>query len=215
MINLSKTSKMPCKSWSLPAITTCPGAHIKKGLVKACQGCYATQGFYLMPGTKRVRDENREGWKDDNWVSDMVARIGSSKFFRWFDSGDVYHPRLAFKIQEVVTQTPETKHWMPTRSYKVKKIKVALDKMNKLCDNIVIRYSSDSVSGGYNKRLHGSTIIHEDKLDTLNSNVHVCQAYLNNGKCGDCRACWDKTIPVIAYVAHTNKMEKVINDHSS
>ena len=41
---------MPCKSWSLEAITTCPASIGEDGeLVDACKGCYATTGFYLMP----------------------------------------------------------------------------------------------------------------------------------------------------------------------
>jgi len=211
MVNLSKTSKMPCKSWSLPAGSTCPGAYTKVGMVKACQGCYAMQGFYRMPAAKKVREDNRDDWKLPDWVNRMVAAIGTDPYFRWFDSGDAYHPGLIRKIHEVVEQTPKTLHWMPTRSYRIKRLKKLLDKMRKECDNIVIRYSSNNVDGTFKKGLHGSTIIAEDQKSTLPADVHVCPASQQEGRCDNCRACWTKTVKVVAYVAHTRKMEKIIN----
>lgn len=45
-----------------------------------------------------------------------------------------------------------------------------------------------------------------NKLD----GVEVCQAYEHGGKCNGCRKCWDKSVPVIGYVAHGRKMVKVI-----
>ena len=50
MIKLSKASKMPCRSWSLQAIDTCPASIGSDGeLVDACKGCYATTGNYNFP----------------------------------------------------------------------------------------------------------------------------------------------------------------------
>ncbi len=212
---LSKTSKMPCKSWSLPAVSTCPGSRGSDGeLVDACKGCYATQGFYNMPAAQRLRVDNRNDWKSPCWVSRMVQGIGDDPYFRWFDSGDAYHPALIAKIREVVEKTPNTKHWMPTRSHKVPRLKILLDKMQEECDNINIRYSSDSVDGTFQQGVNGSTIIAEDKKATLPSDVHVCPAYQQGGKCGNCRSCWSREVPVVAYVAHTRKMEKVINGNT-
>ena len=43
MIKLSKTSKMPCKSFALPAFKTCLGAKDSSGKVKdVCKSCYST-----------------------------------------------------------------------------------------------------------------------------------------------------------------------------
>ena len=217
MIKISKTSKMPCKSWSLPARTTCPGSVYQTGKKKgqevpACQGCYATQGFYRMPVVQKSREENRNDWVRDDWVADMVAAIGTDSYFRWFDSGDIYHPKLAKKIQQVVELTPQTNHWLPTRSYQLPKLKKLLDKLAKECDNIVVRYSSNEVDGTYKRGLHGSTIVADDKTSSLSKGVHVCPASLQDGKCNTCRACWDKKVKVVAYIAHTKQMEKVIND---
>jgi hypothetical protein len=40
--------------------------------------------------------------------------------------------------------------------------------------------------------------------------ISVCPAYQQGGKCKGCRKCWDKSIPVIGYAAHGQKMSKVI-----
>lgn len=203
---LSKASKMPCRSWSLEAQTTCPGAFDKDGdLVEACQGCYATAGNYRFPTVRNARDHNRRDWKCDDWVDTMVAALDNDRYFRWFDSGDVYSPSLADKIYQVMKATPWCKHWLPTRSYKMPRIRPILEKMQEL-DNVMVRYSSDSARGDFESQ-HGSVIIGEDQLDL--PDVQVCHAYYNDGKCGDCRACWDKSVQRIGYVQHGLKMKGV------
>lgn len=210
-IRLSNAGKMPCKSWSLQARDTCPGSidPVTKQLVPACSGCYATVGNYPFKNVREPREENRIDWLRNEWVADMVALLDTERYFRWFDSGDVYHPKLAEKIYSVMQQTPWVKHWLPTRSHKIARIRVILEKM-KLLPNVVVRYSSDSVTGEYDPALHGSTIIptfdSETKADT------VCDAYEREGKCGPCRKCWSKDINTVAYVAHTKRMQKVIRE---
>ena len=202
----SKASKMPCRSWSLEAQTTCPGALDGEGeLVPACQGCYATGGNYRFPNVLAPRLHNREDWKCDDWVDTMIKALDNDRFFRWFDSGDVYHPELAEKILQVMEGTPWCQHWLPTRSYKIPRIAKVLRKMMKL-DNAIVRFSSDSVRGEF-ESFHGSTIVGEDQLDT--PGVQICHSYTNEGKCGDCRACWNKDVAVVAYVQHGQKMKGV------
>ena len=95
MIKLSDTSKMPCKSWSLTALDTCPGSRDAQGeVVEVCQGCYATTGNYNFPNVKLVRENNRHDWKRVGWVNNMVEAIVVGKYFRGFDSGDIYHENL-------------------------------------------------------------------------------------------------------------------------
>ena len=36
----------------------------------------------------------------------------------------------------------------------------------------------------------------------VDSNVQMCHAPDNAGKCGDCRACWDKDVDVVGYRWH-------------
>ncbi len=207
MIKLSKTSKLDgILSWSLQALDTCPGSKDSTGnLVPACQGCYATTGNYRFANVKKPREFNREDWKRDSWVSDMVQSLENSRYFRWFDSGDMYSHDLAWKIFLVMEKTPHVKHWLPTRMHKFAKFKDVIQSMQSL-DNVVVRFSSDSVTGEIIEGKTTSTIF----SDKLPANAFECKAYQHEGKCNGCRACYDKDVQVIAYKAHGVKMAKVI-----
>ena len=197
-------------SWSLQAIDTCPGSSDGNGgLVPACQGCYATTGNYRFANVKKPREFNREDWKRTRWTTDMVIALDSSRYFRWFDSGDMYDLKLAEKIYQVMSLTPWVKHWLPTRMYKFPKFAQVIAKMQSL-DNVVVRFSSDSVNGETIQGQTTSTIF----SDTVPAGAVECQAYQHEGKCNGCRACYDKTVSVIAYKAHGIKMAKVIKIQS-
>jgi hypothetical protein len=135
----------------------------------------------------------------------MVMALENSRYFRWFDSGDMYDIRLAERILMVMVRTPWVKHWLPTRMHKFNKYKTIIERMQQL-DNVVVRFSSDSVTGELVEGLNTSTIF----SDTLPVGATECQAYQHEGKCNGCRACYDKDVKVIAYKAHGVKMAKVI-----
>jgi hypothetical protein len=160
-----------------------------------------------MPDSKRVRAENKEDWQRDEWESDMVAELRKDRWFRWFDSGDMYTVTLAWKIYRVMRDTPHVKHWLPTRCHKFAKYAEVLAAMQAL-PNVMVRFSSDHVDGTYTEGLHGSCII--PTADKLPNGVQLCHAANNDGKCGPCRACYDRDVPVIGYVAHGAKMNKVL-----
>jgi hypothetical protein len=226
---LSNTSKMPSKSWSLPAWETCLGARItdydtnKPDVAPACKGCYALTGAYMFPNTIKAREHNAEDWKNDDWVDAMVKAIGKAKYFRWFDSGDVYAVELAEKIRLVIKATPNCLHWLPTRAHKDNgilsvyrrmttttwemkcstgkpKIKPNMDYL----PNAIIRYSSDSVNGVRlsNKMGLNSVIIQAEDDFKPEKGYSLCRAYTRGGSCGDCRACWSDKVDTIAYVYH-------------
>jgi len=209
MIKLSKTSKLDgILSWSLQAIDTCPGSSDGKGgLVDACKGCYATTGNYNYPNVKAPRAFNREDWKREEWVSDMLIALDSSRYFRFFDSGDMYSLELAEKMLELCTKANWVKFWIPTRMHKFPKFAGVIAKMQAL-PNVVVRFSSDSVQGQTVEGMTTSTIFSEESQ--LPSNATICKAYEHEGKCNGCRACYDKDVQVIAYKSHGVKMAKVI-----
>jgi hypothetical protein len=208
MIKLSKTSKLDgIYSWSLQALETCQGSIDPKTgiLVPACAGCYATTGFYMFKQAKGTREYNKQDWQRTEWVSEMVIALDSSRYFRWLDSGDLYSLDLAEKVLQVMQATPWCKHWLPTRMYKFKKYDSVFKKMQAL-DNVVVRFSSDSVDGTIIPGFTTSTIFSGD----LPKGAKECEAYKHDGKCNGCRACYDKTVSVIGYKAHGIKMAKVI-----
>ena len=205
---LSKTAKLGTFSWSLQAIDTCPGSIGADGnLVPACSGCYATTGCYNFPDTKKVRADNKAQWKSDSFIADFIHALRKQTHFRWFDSGDMYALELAEKMYQIMVQTPHVKHWLPTRMYKFKKFQDILAKMQAL-PNVMVRFSSDNIDGSYIKGVHGSTILPDESY--ADSETFVCSAPSQGGKCLDCRACYDKSVKVIGYIAHGKKMAKVI-----
>lgn len=210
-IRLSKTSKLDGTwSWSLEALTTCPGSTDALGhRVPACQGCYAIDGNYRFPNVKGVRHYNQTDWLRAEWADEMVTLLDSQRYFRWFDSGDMYALPLAEKIHQVMQRTPWCKHWLPTRMHKFAKFEAVLRKMEAL-PNVRVRRSSDSISGQFTPGLHGSTIL--SSYQPAPAGVTVCTAYDRGGKCGGCRACWDKAVAVIGYVGHGMKMISLQGD---
>ena len=209
MVKLSKPSKMPCYSWSLQAIDTCPASTDSNGaLVDACAGCYATQGNYYFPHVIAVRTYNKLDWQRADWVADMVAALQTEQLFRWFDSGDMYSLLLADRIYQIMQATPHCRHWLPTRMHKFRKFRPIIRAMQAL-PNVVVRLSADSVTGKVLPHCTTSTIF-SNPLQLAGKQVTPCMAYTRGGKCGECRACWDKSVKVIAYPAHGNNMRKVI-----
>jgi hypothetical protein len=209
MIKLSKASKMPCRSWSLQALDTCPGSKGDDGeLVPACKGCYATTGNYRFPNVKAPRVSNQTDWQRKEWAAEMVAELDNDRYFRWFDSGDMYSVALAKKMLQVMKDTPHCNHWLPTRMYKFKKFEKVLADMAAL-DNVVVRSSSDEVDGSILKGYGLSSTIVPDP-DKVPKGATLCRASEREGKCGPCRACWDQDTQTIAYPAHGKQMMNII-----
>ena len=218
---LSQTSKMPGKSWSLPAWSTCPGARdAKNEPVEACSRCYALTGAYVWPKAKALREHNLADWKAANWVEAMTAKLYGVEYFRWFDSGDIYTRELARKIHRVMAATPSTKHWLPTREYKI--VRDFLH-WGSFPDNLTVRLSAHKIDEKAPKVIECQTSTVNKNKPALGVN---CKAYRTNkdkkvlsdetfqaltkqekkdqglGICGDCRLCWDKSIDNISYKYH-------------
>jgi Gene product 88 len=205
-VSLSNTSKLGCFSWSLQALETCPGSIGDNGeLVEVCQGCYATAGNYRFPNVKRIRQQNKESFLEESWTTDMALALSSQRFFRWFDSGDMFSLSLAEKIYQVCLDTPWCFHWIPTRMYKFDKFKPIIDKLNAL-PNVVVRFSGDNIG----QSPAGAFVSKVVDSYAQEAGVHLCPSSQQEGKCLSCRACWSKDVHNVAYVAHGKKMSKVI-----
>ena len=207
MIKLSKTSKMRNKSgivpsWSLQAGKHCPASLDENGEpVEVCKSCYAKGGAYRFGVVKKVRDENAEDWQRDEWVIDMVKAIVRYRYFRWFDSGDVYSAKLAEKIYEVIAATPKTRHWLPTRMNKVKRVSVVLDKIKTL-SNVCVRLSADTIDEFRDDM--DAYVITEKGVDTCkDKGIVICPVTIDKERisCNNCTKCYDKEVKV-AYLLH-------------
>ena len=88
--------------------------------------------------------------------------------------------------------------------HKFAKFKPVLSELEAL-PNVVVRLSSDSITG---ETIRGATTSTITTLDNVPENAQICEAYTREGKCKACRACWDKTVQVIAYIGHGRSMLK-------
>ena len=198
---LSKASKMPCKSFSLPVTEeVCKGMRDTMGNVKpVCVGCYAKKGFYNMPVVRDLREHNLLATKqlDDTFANSMVEQVGKAKYFRWFDSGDIYSDKLLARIYWICKNTPNTKHWIPTKAREL--FNQETWKALEALPNVTVRYSSPSIIGTYEPK-HGSTV--SQAIHKSTKELFYCPASTQKGKCETCRACWNPKLKVISYLKH-------------
>jgi len=188
--SLTGTSKMPGKSYSLPAWECQTGAKLRKVKNSPCHGCYALKGNYTRyPAIKAAQYRRLDSLTNPLWVDAMVAQVKRMKVFRWHDAGDVQSHEHMAKILEVARLTPDTKHWMPTQE------RPYLPDPAVVPDNMIIRLSAAKVDGSA-----GNTWAHTSTVVTDGS--ETCPSGSQGGKCLDCRACWNKEIPNISYGKH-------------
>ncbi len=193
---LSNTSKMPCKSYSLPTSICKVGAKLRDIPGSTCHGCYADKGCYNWSSTQNAMQKRYELTRGEQWVQGMIKQLENHKLFRWHDSGDIYSTEYLDKIIDVVKSTPDTRHWLPTREKAL--IKAYIRKHGSLPENLTVRLSAAMVDGKP-AQIDG---INTSTVHTGDAIGHECPAYSQNGECGDCRACWNKTIDNVSYPLH-------------
>ena len=186
--SMTRTSKMPGLSYSLPAWECQVGSKLRTVKGSVCSGCYALKGNYTRyPAIKAAQYRRLEAMKHPAWVQAMAAVIKRQKWFRWHDAGDVQDQQHLQKIFEICRLTPETRHWLPTREAWIK------DHLASKPDNRVIRFSPPMV-GQRNDSWPNSSMVVETGA--------TCPAPAQGGKCGSCRQCWDSSIKVVSYGKH-------------
>ena len=194
---LSNTSKLGVKSISLDANKCKTGGKLAKKKGTVCNGCYALKGCYVFPVVKNAMARRLEFFNSPNFIPIMVWLLQSQKkkYFRWFDSGDIQNIFMALNILEVCKQTPDIQHWIPTKEYKI--WRQAL-KIQKLPDNVVLRMSSPNIDQEPLKEFQNTSTVHENKK----AFGLECIAYKQDGKCLECKACYDPKIKNISYPKH-------------
>ena len=186
--SLTRTSKMPGLSYSLPAWECKTGSKLRKVKGSVCASCYALKGNYTRyKAIKAAQYVRLKSLQDSRWIEAMTAQVKRSEYFRWHDAGDVQDLDHLNKIYEVCRQTPDTKHWMPTREAWIK------DHLASKPDNLVIRFSPPMI-GQRNDTWPNSSMVVETGAS--------CPAPSQGGKCGSCRQCWDSTVKVVSYGKH-------------
>ena len=194
---LSNTSKLGCKSISLNAKNCKTGSKLAKKKGSVCFGCYALKGCYQFPVVQDAMARRMEFFNSPNFIPIMVWLLSSlrKKKFRWFDSGDVQNTIMALNILEICRLTPDIKHWIPSKEYKIWREALKIQKLPK---NVCLRMSSPNIDQEPLKGFENTSTVHKDKK----AFGLECIAYKQDGKCLECRACYNSKIKNISYPKH-------------
>jgi len=190
---LSTPGKMPCYSINLPAAACITGQILAKVSGTTCHGCYALKGRYNFKYTKIAMNRRLAALKDQRWVRAMVVLMKDRKYFRWHDSGDLQSAWHLARILEVCKQTPDTKHWLPTREAR----------FLKLMDPEVVPKNLKIVLSDHmnNQQVPPSWWPYTSGVSTDHNQV-TCPASKQGNKCLDCRKCWDRNTKRVIYGKH-------------
>ena len=194
---LSKPSKMPCQSYSLPAEKCKVGSKLRRVPGSVCASCYAHKGMYGLPCVQSAMYRRLDAITGDNWIDAMVVSIKKTgnNYFRWHDSGDIQSLKHLEMIADICRQTPRVKHWLPTHETE---IVTAFRQLNTIPENLIIRTSAAMVNdAGIDLELPRSAVHTWSPPDGFKA----CRAKTRGGHCGNCRACWDPNINV-SYPKH-------------
>jgi len=200
---LSDTTKMPSYSFNLSALDCKTGSNLVNVKGSVCEGCYALKGNYLRYKHTTKLQPKTQKISDPKWVDSMVWFIlnqdnkKDKNYFRWHDSGDLQSIEHLRKIALVCEKTPNVKHWLPTREYKI--VRSYLVNYGALPTNLIVRLSAHMIDSRPPKI---------EKIPTSSVNKEgdpigfQCPSYKNDGKCGDCRVCWDPSVKNVSYKYH-------------
>lgn len=196
---LSNTTKMPGRSFGTPTAECKTGSKLRKLEGSVCSKCYACKGRYMMfPKIREAQYRRLDAFKADPkaWVENMVKALDNERWFRWFDSGDLYSTLMLSKIVEVCERTPWCNHWLATRERGF--VRTFLKK-GSFPPNLTVRVSAtypDVPAQPVDGCLIGN--VHK----ALPPVGHACPAPQQGGQCGDCRACWSRDVPAVSYKEH-------------
>ena len=192
---LTQNSKMPCPTYNLPPAACNTGRKLAKTEGNICADCYACKGFATMyPSVATSQNAHLRAINLPQWADAMITLIKPLPYFRFHSAGDIQSMRHWLDIIRIIQACPDTQFWIPTRERGI--IKQYIKDGGLFPDNLMLRLSAtkfDKPSATFSG------------LPTSTSHKNgapigfACNAQDNNGECGPCRACWDKSIENISY----------------
>jgi hypothetical protein len=209
---LSSPGKMPCRSYGLPAAECGVGSQLRESSTDenptVCGSCYAFErGMYAFAQTQIAQYWRLHCLTDPRWVDAMVCLIGwqerNSRVFRWHDSGDLQSVAHLSQIVEVADRLPWVDFWIPTREASI--LRRWMREFGALPTNLNVRQSAALVGHFPNpdRAVDGRTFSAVAFAgQELPEGMWACPAYSQDGRCGDCRACWSPDVPVVVYPLH-------------
>jgi len=199
---LSNPAKMPSYAWGIPTEYCKTGSKLAKIDGTICNKCYADKGCYVFPLVRAMYEKRYQAIALPEWIDYMAEMLTlkyknltkSRRYHRWFDSGDVQSYEHLMKIFEVCELTPHIKYWLATREYQI----IDRIKEEDVPKNLCLRVSATKVDGALPKFWKWTSGVHKDKRHKGKE----CRAYTTNNNCGDCRACWSRSVKQVSYEEH-------------
>ena len=197
----SKPSKMPCFAYSIPAQECHIGKIMRKVEGSVCSSCYALKNRYLFGNVKTALYRRFNTLKKEFWVEAFVFAVTTMKltYFRFHDAGDLQGVWHLKNIVEIAKRCPNCKFWLPTREASI--LNEYMETISDIPENLTIRVSGTMIDGNPPIGLANKYNLCVSSVSSIESEVN-CHSFKNEGKCGDCRACWDKTVFNIVYKRH-------------
>lgn len=219
---LTNPSKMPGRSFSLPAGRACPASKLATQLAgerSTCAGCYAKQGRYRFPNVANAQqyrfDLVLQSLRTDGgqaFVERMVVEIrrnvrANDPYFRIHDSGDLFSEAYVNAWIQICTALPKVYFWCPTREWIRPEMMPVLQRFAAL-PNVSLRPSALGINdpAPVIEGLAAGTSVAAEADHPL-----ACPATATAQKhCDDhgCRKCWQKTEEVF-YVIHGAQRTKL------
>ena len=160
-----------------------------------CSDCYAMKGTYRFPAVQRKLEERYRGLFHPLWTPAMAFLVGyyCDRYFRLFDSGDLQGANHLRNILTVARHVPDVRIWLPTREYETVRA-CAGD----VPPNLTIRVSAHRVDGPPPAWWPTTSTV----VSARGEGEGVCPAPEQDHSCGECRACWERDVPAVAYRLH-------------
>lgn len=208
-------TKMPGSTFAQDSFACNVGSRLAKVENSVCSKCYARRIQAHRPSVNtgwKANLEKARKWlsvNPDQWVAACVFQIkrmadkSGENYHRWFDSGDLDSLDQLIAIARVAEQTPDIKHWLPTREIGL--VMEYMRKGHKRPDNLVIRVSSPMIDDAPLSYFLNTSTVHTKNATNYVAS-HVCPASQQGNSCGwgkkACRACWDVNVRNVSYPKH-------------
>jgi len=195
---LGKPSKMPGYSSGISAHACSVGARLATIEGSVCHGCYALKANYQCPSVQAAHAKRMAGLNHPFWADAMILMIGrtGTRFFRWHDNGDIQSLGHLCDIVRVAESLPDVMFWMPTREKGL--IRAWQKAYGAFPANLVVRVSGAMVDGAAPSGFANVSVV----VSTSEPIGHACPAPLQENKCLDCRACWNRDVHCVTYHKH-------------
>lgn len=196
---LSKPSKMPSYGWSIPATACAMGSLLRRVKGSPCSGCYALKGRYVFPNVRAALERRLALYNADPaaWEQAMIGSIQKAgrDVFRWFDSGDLQGLPMLLAIGRIAHALPGVRFWLPTQERGILR---EAERMGWTPPpNLTIRVSAAMVDREPTESLPAWAV-----RSMVRTDGRTCPAPDQGNACRDCRACWDRDVPLVSYGKH-------------